>query len=72
MLSYAPRFSVAWNGVGLIYYEHKPKNPPLTLKAAAKLLPEWLLFWSFFWAVNFWKIPLVILKKLKRRIFRKG
>jgi hypothetical protein len=48
-LRYRPRFSVVWDGENLSYYQHREHSsePPVAL--LARLLPEYVIFWGYFW-----------------------
>jgi len=66
ILSYVPRFSVACNEGKLAFYEHKAKPRNVSLKIGTNLFLEWLIFWSWFWLRNSWKIPLVLCSRLMK------
>jgi hypothetical protein len=57
-LRYHPRYSVAWDGETISYYQHdnRIKNR-LTFFQLAALVPEYLGMWGPFWLRNASKIP---------------
>jgi hypothetical protein len=65
-LRYKPRFSVAWDGENLTYYQHlkHSSQPPVT--ELARLLPEYLIFWGHFWISAPLRIPRALWYLLKR------
>jgi hypothetical protein len=69
-LGYRPRFSVAWDGEKLTYYQHREHSPLPGLAEAARLLPEYIFIWGQFWVSSPGRIPKVIWLLLKN--FLKG
>jgi hypothetical protein len=69
-LKYHPRFSVAWDGEKLTYYQHREHSPLPGLAEIARLLPEYALIWTRFWIGSPARIPKVIWLLLKN--FLKG
>lgn len=65
-LSYHPRFSVAWNGENLTYYQHPEKSIRPPVADVAWLLPEYVLFWGLFWIGSPLRIPRFIWTVLTR------
>jgi len=59
-LHYHPKFSVAWNGEKLSYYQHTDLGISANLIQVARLLPEYLAVWGLFWMRNAWKIPAML------------
>jgi len=68
VLSYVPRFSVGWDQGRLSFYEHKSKPRNLGARLGLGLFAEWILFWSIFWAKNFWKLPRIGFRLIKKVI----
>lgn len=64
IIRYKPKFSVAWNGENVSYYEHEDRVLKPSVGQVASLVFEWLFFWCRFWAVFPWKIA----KGLARRL----
>lgn len=56
-LAYHPRFSVAWDDEKLFYYQHKDRPPGLSFLGMARLVPEYLGIWGWFWLRNLPRIP---------------
>lgn len=56
-LRYHPRFSVAWDGETISYYQHDRTRNQLALSQLAALFPEYLGMWVPFWSRNASKIP---------------
>jgi hypothetical protein len=56
-LNYRPRFSVAWDGEKLAYYQHfeNPSRP--SVGELASLLPEYIFVWGRFWLGAPTRIP---------------
>ncbi len=69
-LRYRPRFSVAWDGKKLTYYQHRENSPELSVASLVCLLPEYVLFWGSFWLATPLRIPQGAWLLLKR--FLKG
>jgi hypothetical protein len=70
-IKYKPEYSVAWDGKSLAYYVHK--NHSFHLHFWNQTLPlviEWTGFWAWFWlrcSVRLYRLPLALMKKLRRR-----
>jgi len=56
-LRYRPKFSVAWDGKNLTYYQHRDRVSELPLIDLARMLPEYLIFWGRFWLGTPIRIP---------------
>jgi hypothetical protein len=56
-LKYRPRFSVAWDGEKLTYYQHRENSPRPRVIVLARLLPEYILIWGLFWLGSPMRIP---------------
>lgn len=69
-LRYRPRFSVAWDGEKLAYYQHREDSsrPPVT--DLARLLPEYAFTCGLFWLGSPLRIPQLMWSVLIR--FMKG
>ena len=59
-LAYHPRFSVAWDGKSLSYFQHEPQRPGPGLVELLGLVPEYLGIWGWFWLRNLHKTPRLI------------
>ncbi|MGA8272327.1 MAG: transglutaminase domain-containing protein [Candidatus Sulfotelmatobacter sp.] len=70
-LRYSPKLSVSWDGKTIRYFSHKKPNSPLTARAVAPLLPDYLIFWAFLLAANFFRLPRTVWKLLRRHVFRR-
>jgi len=65
-LAYRPELSVVWDGEKLSYYAHKTPQYHLGFKRFLSLAPEWLVLWGWFWIRNFWKLPRLFWRLLRR------
>jgi hypothetical protein len=65
-LEYHPRFSVAWDGQNLAYYQHKQSDGALNIGRSISLLPEWIAIWSVFYIRNAPRIPRAIWRLVGR------
>jgi len=54
ILRYKPRFSVAWDGEKVSYYEHREKKFSGSLRQVVPLVGEWLFLWARFWSRFVW------------------
>lgn len=59
-LRYHPRFSVAWDGEKLSYYQHAKQESGLGFFATLRLIPEWASIWTRFWISSAPRIPRAI------------
>lgn len=59
-LWYHPRFSVASDGEKLSYYKHEAELPAIGAIEAARLLPEYLWIWGWFWLRNLHRLPKLV------------
>jgi hypothetical protein len=55
-LRYHPKFSVAWDGEKLSYYQHTKTESSLGFFPTVRLIPGWVAIWGPFWIRNAWKI----------------
>jgi hypothetical protein len=56
-LGYRPRFSVAWDGEKLAYYQHHERSPLPRFADILPLLPEYIPIWGRFWLSSPARIP---------------
>jgi hypothetical protein len=68
---YEPKFSVSWDGKQLRYFAHKKPETRIGWPLLAPLILEYLLFWTWFWLKNFYRIPRVLWKMFQQRVFRR-
>jgi hypothetical protein len=61
-----PRFSVAWDGEILAYYQHREPSPQPPIVVPAALLPEYIIIWGGFWLGSPVRIPKFIWSLLTR------
>ena len=54
---------LAWRSVDIAPVPPRPLLAPLIL--------EYLLFWTWFWLENFYRIPRVLWKMFQQRVFRR-
>lgn len=66
VVRYKPKFSVAWDGHKVFYYEHEDRKFKASIRQISSMVLEWMFFWSRFWV----KLPVAILRRLKRRWLR--
>jgi hypothetical protein len=69
-LGYQPKFSVAWNGEKLSYYQHRERTAGPPVAELVTPLPEYFLIWGRFWLGAPLRIPRLIFFSMKR--FFKG
>jgi len=69
-LSYQPRFSVAWDGENITYFQHRELSIRPPVADVVWLLPGYLLFWGRFWLGSPLRILWLIWSLMKR--FVKG
>lgn len=70
-LGYEPRISVSWDGKTLRHFSHKKPPSLVGWWRLAPLVAEYLVFWSWFWLVNFFRLPQVAWTILRRNVFRR-
>lgn len=66
-LAYEPRFSASWDGEKLRYFAHQKPKTAVGWKQLAPLASEYLIFWSWFWVKNCYRLP-----KIAWKLFRKN
>ncbi len=69
-LSYRPRFSVAWDGEKLTYFQHHERSPRPRVADLVPLVPEYIFIWGCFWLGTPVRIPKFVWSLVKR--FVKG
>jgi hypothetical protein len=70
-IRYEPKLSVSWDGKTLKYFAHKKPESRLGWSILFPLVWEYLLFWSWFWLRNFYRLPQMSWKILHRSFFRR-
>ena len=70
-LRYAPKFSVSWDGSALKYYAHRDRASHLEWGTITPLVWEYLLFWSFFWLKNFYRLPQMAWRIVQRNLLKR-
>jgi len=70
-LRYAPSVSVSWDGRTLRYFSHKKPTSRVGWPILAPLVGAYLVFWAWFWLVNFLRLPEVAWKILRRNVFKR-
>ncbi len=70
-LRYVPKLSVSWDGKTLRYFSHKKPESHVGWEILAPLVGGYLLFWGWFWFVNFFRLPKVAWKILRRKVFKR-
>jgi hypothetical protein len=70
-LRYEPRISVSWDGKTLRYFSHKKPDSRVGWRILGPLIPEYLVFWAAFWALNIFRVPGIVWKALRRNVFKR-
>ena len=70
-LRYEPRISVSWDGKTLRYFSHKKPATRVGWPILALLIPEYLVFWTCFWVLNVFRLPLIAWNILRKNVFRR-
>lgn len=70
-IRYEPKLSVSWNGETLRYFAHKKPDSRLEWKQLLPLIKEYLLYWSWFWIKNFYRLPKIGWIVLRQGVFRR-
>jgi Bacterial transglutaminase-like cysteine proteinase BTLCP len=68
---YVPQYSVSWDGQTLRYFSHKRPQSQLGWKKLIPLLLAYLAFWTWFWSLNFVRLPQIIWGIFRRRLLRR-
>jgi hypothetical protein len=70
-IGYVPRLSVSWDEKTLRYFAHKKPTSGLGARLLAPLVVDYLIFWTYFWLLNSWRLPQYFWKLLRRNLFRR-
>lgn len=70
-LRYEPKFSVSWDGEKLRYFSHKKPTAPVGWVQVAPLVFEYLIFWSWFWLKNGYRLPRLIWNIFEKNVLRR-
>ena len=70
-IRYEPKLSVSWDGKILRYFSHKKPGLPLGVGLLVPLVVDYLIFWTFFWLLNFYRLPHYAWTVLRRNLFRR-
>jgi hypothetical protein len=70
-ISYAPKLSVSWDGKLLKYYAHKKPASAPSMRFLLPLVADYLIFWTYFWLLNCFRLPRYFWKMLRRNLFRR-
>ena len=70
-LRYHPKFSVAWDGHRIQYFEHEDRKNEIMLRRLPGLVAEWLWIWTRFWIWFGYKPPIVTTRRVIAG-FRRG
>jgi hypothetical protein len=68
---YEPKLSVAWDGKTLRYFAHKKPTSRISWKLLVPLVCDYLIFWSYFWTVNAYRLPRFVWRLLSQKVFRR-
>ena len=68
-LRYEPKLSVSWDGKTLKYFSHKKPESSLGWRELAPLVWEYVFFWARFWLRNFNRLPKIIWRILRKKLF---
>jgi len=63
-LRYHPKFSVAWDGHKLQYFEHEDRNTDPLFRYLPGLVGEWLWLWTRYWIWFAYKLPIAMITRL--------
>jgi hypothetical protein len=70
-IRYVPKLSVSWDGKTLRYFSHKKPGSRLAIGVLVPLLVDYLIFWTYFWLLNFYRLPRYAWKVLRQGVFRR-
>lgn len=70
-LRYQPRYSVSWDGKTLRYFAHKRPASSLQCSTLIRLVPEYVIFWSWVWLKLLIHSPQITWNILRRRFFKR-
>jgi Bacterial transglutaminase-like cysteine proteinase BTLCP len=70
-LKYEPKLSCSWDGKTVKYFSHKKAESRLGWRVLAPLICEYIFFWGWFWLRNLHRLPQVVWKILRKRLFRR-
>jgi hypothetical protein len=70
-IRYSPRFSVTWDGKTVRYFAHTKPASSLKLSTVAPMVADYLIFWTWFWVANSYRLPQLAWKMLRRNIFKR-
>ncbi len=71
-LGYKPRISVSWDGKTLRYFSHKQPESQIEWKTLALLIPEYLVFWSWYALNILLHLPRIAWNILRLKVFNRG
>ena len=70
-IRYVPKLSVSWDGKTLRYFSHRKPASGLSARLLAPLLLDYLVFWTYFWLLNFYRLPVYGFRALRRNVLRR-
>jgi len=70
-LRYEPKLSVSWDGEKLRYFVHQKPKASIGWSWLVPLVCDYLLFWSWFWTRNFYRLPRLVWNILRKSVFRR-
>jgi hypothetical protein len=70
-IRYEPRLSVSWDGAKIRYFAHQKPESRIGWTLLVPLVWDYLLFWGWFWMKNFYRLPMLGWKILRKRVFRR-
>ena len=70
-LRYEPKISVSWDGKTLRYFSHQKPESHLGWRALVPLVWEYVLYWGSFWIRNFYRLPKIAWKILRRTVLKR-
>jgi len=68
---YSPKLSVSWDGKTLTYFQHRKLDSSLSVRRVVCLLPEYLIFWAWYWVANSYRLPQAAWRLLRRNFLRR-
>ncbi len=66
LIRYKPKYSMAWDGKTISFYSHSDRKFDASPIRIARLVFEWLTFWSYFWI----RVTPRLIFSLPRMLFR--
>ena len=62
-VAYQPKFSVAFDGNSISFYQHEQRKSYPPFLQMATLVPAWLIFWTWVWTMVLIRLPFRLLRR---------